>query len=467
MFERAKTLLLLLLVLGSVTQFAFLVLSAHEPLYTLPPREIRTASELPLQAPELLAAPVRMIANFTTPGRHALLRSNSGYFHNIWVFAKSALTAGGPFLSSQIVPVSAQLWNPALPSLELILNHPLPLWIYLDLLGIPVVIDEENGEAHFRSLVVDRFYLPAAAEGDSRVLFSDGLGGIYALPRGVRRDVLQAFLEISEEGVATIQPVDLASFGLEAAHVIYNPGAAQVSSWAVSPVFTPESFALRAPGAFRDLALMRHFEDELEAVIFEDGERRLSLSSGLLLLEQARGGLHQGGTYRSLWQEAAGFLRRSGLMPEDNYSFFFDGFSSIANREVVFFQQAHWGRPVFIREDGVSGYRMVSTLRASGRNSELVTLRYRPLRFTNIIRTVTAYPLEQLLARLATIAPELPGLAGTLPLVRDIYEGFLFAPSGELVSQPVWVIEFVHGYRYFFDMITGTFQGYLPPVGER
>jgi len=464
MIERLKTLLLATLVFLSVFQYGILLSETKEPVYQLPAYQLgEGVPTLSYPRLDVLAVPIRMVAHFRNTkydpandseplvSKHAFLRNRVRYFSNIWSFTLELLLDHPSIDISQIKPVEPQEWDTYSPSIELILCRPLPLSIWFDLVGVNL-----SGEA--TELIIDRLYLSGIH--DDLVLISDGAGGIYSLPLRMKADVVDAFLLICEEGVSPILPFDVSAYGLQTAHQVYTLGSSNVSQWYYVSSLDESLFDELATRAFANSTTLRITQDpDSTNTIFEDNERRLLMESNQIVLEQTR--INPGAEHPyTIWQETAAILSRMELLPED--SFYFDGFYSTAARQHIAFQQAKDGYPVFYIEDSAQGESIVSTLRARGRSGELVSLRYRPLRLTNIRENVAVLSLDRLLEIFTAEKQELPD-GESLPLLRGIYEGFLCRP-GSTTTQPVWIIEFIDGRRYFYDLATGEYQGYLQPI---
>jgi len=458
MIERLKTVLLTVLVALSVLQYALLFATGQEPVYLLLPAGEATFQDsyLPVadNPPELLATPLRLIAHLPNLGKHALLRSNSAFFPNLWTMAKGVLLAAPSLDSAAITPVPWEEWATSLPSMELILCQPLPLSAYLQLLGVELIGS--------RDYQVDRFYLSAYV--DDCILFSDGTS-CYSLPRRLNAQVLRVFLAMVEGGVhVEVYPFDLTPYGLYSPHGIYSLGAVNASQWLIAPLLTKELYEEQGPKAFGNPSAMRILRDASGETIYEDNQRRLWRQEYQLLLEQMRVTPSSEESPAPIWLQVAGFLRSIDLWPELNL--YCDGIYGTDSRQIIFMQQAQEGRPIFYREEGSAGGGLVSTLRGRSRNGELIALRYRPMRFLNKSSNMPALPLEQLLGTFTAQLSLLPGTDKALPPLRDVYEGFL-CQSDSAVTDLVWVLEFYDGRRYFCDMVTGAYLGYQPPLAER
>jgi hypothetical protein len=459
--ERLKTILLLVLVLLSLSQFYHMIYSAAEPAQQLfisdNYKEAVNESGVSF-TPDILATPIRIIAHcIRDENSRSLLRSNVVHFSNIWQLILGVFTAHDTLDVDEIQAAPRSLWDINKPSIELILFSPMQLFIYLDLIGVELAGDE----AKRSSFVVDRFYL--SAEINDRVLFSDGRGAIYALPFSFQAQVLYGFLEITSRGVPLIQIFDIAPFGLVSSHEIYQLSSHSLANWMVSPELNAERFEMITAAAFSGLAAVRVDYDSQD-LYFEDNMQRLTLRGFELMLEQTRSIMAATEGTQPIWREAAAYLDGLTLLPQE--SFYFDGFVEHGSRQSVFMQQARNGRPVFFAGSNDRNEPVLSSLYARGRNSGLLYMRYRPLRLPNISDTVTVLSLPQIIRLFLDQFPVLPYSDEALPMLRDIYEGFLVR-EGMTQTTLVWVIEFVDGRRYFMDMVSGSYLGFMPPPAER
>ena len=460
MRERLKTWVLMALVVAAVAQFSLLLYSRQDVVRVIPrplnPSERPNAQLAQSLPPEVLAIPIRMYTHL--PGnQHKLLRSSSRYYTNIWNMCRNIMEAYPTLAASQFTPLEESLWNVYAPSVELLLSQTLPLKTYLTLLGIDYVGDD--------SLYVDRLYFSSTNE---QVYLSNGEGGLYHTPWKSQPELLTSILGLVEASSSPyVQPYTLPA-QLQSVHQLFVLAEPMQNTniYNVVPVLRAENYTDLALKAFADPTSLRMlpYSGEEETIIFENFERRLRFDDHRLVLEQ-----WDSGTLAEdmpLWQQAVQFLREVEIWPAEN--FYFDGLGGSGMRTTVFFQQAHEGRPLHYLDYNAAGeVRISSTLRAEENNGLLASLRYRPFRITNALSEQSnATSQDQAIATFMNLLPTLPGGDETLPLLRDIVEGFLCSYQSD-TAHTVWIVEFVGGRRYFFDIASGDYIGYLAEVYVR
>ena len=460
MRERLKTWLLFILVATAVAQFSLLLYSRQDVVRVIPrpinPVE-RPNSQLALDLPpEVLAAPIRILAHL--PGnQHKLLRSSSRYYANTWNTCRSILGAYPTLIASQFTPLEEEAWNVSAPSVEILLSQALPLKTYLAFLGVNYLGDE--------SLNIDRLYFSASGE---HVYLSDGVGGLYHTPWKSQPDLLTSILALVEASSSPYVQLYALPAQLSSVHQLFVLAEPMQNTHAynVVPLLRAENYTNLALKAFADPTSLRMlpYSGNEETIIFENFERRLRFDDHRVVLEQWDSGAMPEPV--PLWQQAVQFLREVDIMPAEG--FYFDGLGGSGLRSTVFFQQAHEGRPLhYLDYDSAGEVRITSSLRAEENNGLLASLRYRPFRVTNAQgEPMAATSQQQAMTSLLTLLPTLPGGDEALPPLRDIVEGFLCSYQSD-TARTVWIVEFVGGRRYFFDVASGDYIGYLSEVSVR
>ena len=462
MYERLKTILLSLLVVFSIAQFGLLVIRGLDPV-----RQIRY-NEVAQQEKEnhgsellkILAAPPRMIAHVpeapslisSLEVKHILLRSSSRYYSNILNRVFDVLTSAPILTDQQLYEVDSSVWNPDVYALELILQQPLPIDVYFELLDVSYI--------GVNIPLIDRFYISATEE--DTVYFSDSEGHVYQGPWKARSIIFYEALKACESVSAlAIRPYDFNQHQVQTTRAIYFSSTPNnIAPWTTSYVVDANSFHEIAPQAFVDQASLRVSVYE-SVPFYEDLSQRLRLVGNQLVLE--RWPWHIGRTdqlAQPLWTETVTFLSSLGLWSREDH--IIDGVQNQTGQMTIFFLQVYDGKPLF-HVDGDTQLAQ-SGLRATSNRGSLTALTFKPLLIRNALQTSSAKSQEQALTAFLTLCQQ-EGIELESLVLRDIYEGFLCMPGRN--AEEVWVIELMDGSRYLFNMITNEYEAQMPRIAIR
>lgn len=464
--ERIKTFVLVVLVLLSVGQFSLMIVAKPEQVRVLSLHPSKTdqgyQEELEDLPPDVLAVPLSMVVHLENQ-QHRLLRSSSKYFGNIWNYATSSLTTLPSVDAADFAEVDRANWDTDKLSIELVLMQALPLDIYLDMLGI-----ECRGDAFPR---VDRFYF--STDEENAIYLSDGSAHIYRTPWASQPEILDSFLNYIQNGIyLSVVPYDLGELSLASFHDIYiheRPGTA--SSWIVQYELNGQHFREVATQFFSESPFLRALSDEnSEITSYENLEQRLRYDRYSVLFESwniSYPHVSEGEEAKKQERESVRFLRSLELWPDD--SLYSDGRTSDRRLSYVYFQYAKNGMPVLRaeRDEATEQLSIKATFKAEFNNGEIGSFDYQPIKLVNSRQdNMPVISQQQVLRSFAEQEEDRREEERASICLRAVYEGFLCIDN-DSVAQPVWIIEFVDGRRYFYDISSGAYLGYQQAVTER